>query len=476
MKKASWMTLGFVAIALGTGVDAGLWHESFRPHVGTVYAVGRHDLPPNSDAPVGGAPNSAPPAAILPNLGKPTWWNTSSADFHLEMSAASFLFPNDERLLAVKPNQAVYLMASAHQSLPSVVWQASKGGHVSSNDDSEIWRLGGRTVQMGIFRAKKPGVYTVRAVDGRESSVPITVLVGISRLLKKNAANASPASPLPKEGGVLPLPSTLTSDGSGHTGAVSYQEYPVVHGDWLPVSGTVPQGTTRVTVQMTSAQGNWTYRLPVSPSGQFSALLRSPFSGQVSVAYVTGLLEQLNQKGSYTFDPAYTEFVPKTLSRRNIALLNSGFMDGNLWPEGVWIAKTLDHRAGGGVAGAMAMSTFVSEYLHYNVPMGEGKIPYAFEDVTQAARQKLGVCMQYAEMTAVLLHDAGIPAQTVIGTVRNGSEHEWVQAEIDGRWIPLDPTWDAPIGGVSEVVTNDYALHLTTFAKDRTVQEVGSWQ
>ncbi len=152
-------------------------------------------------------------------------------------------------------------------------------------------------------------------------------------------------------------------------------------------------------------------------------------------------------------------------------------MDGNLWLRGQSIAKGIYQAAGGGLNGAAALSTYVSERLTYNLPMAEGKIPYSFEDVSEAAKSDLGVCMQYAEMLAVLLHDVDVPAQTVIGQVgSDDSEHEWVQADINGTWVSFDPTWDEPTGGDPPVVTNDYLANRNLFSHSRTVQVLGSWQ
>lgn len=479
MKAKTWQLLGLSILCVGGGmVDVGLWRHDARPKLGTVFAVGKHDLPPSTAVPLGGKPNTAPPASALPKRSLPAWWSSTSSSFRLEMTASSFLFPTDQRLLSVKPNQPVFLLASAKRSLNEVAWQASTGGTVRSDDAGQIWRLDGKTVQMGVFRARQPGVYTVRAVSEGKASVPIPILVGMNTLLSPKSLSSTTASPsLPASEGVLPFPRTMTPFQSGQAGHVAYEAYAVQQGNWIPVSGTVTNGARRITVQLTSAQGGtWTYRLPVSQDGRFAALLRSPFSGQVSLAFVSHWLTQLNQQGDYTFRTAYSVWVPKSLSKRKAALLDSAFMDGNLWPQGVQIAKAIDQAAGGGMAGAMALSTYVSERLHYNVPMGEGKVPYQFEDVSETARSDAGVCMEYAEMLAVLLHDAGIPAQTVVGLVRHGAEHEWVQADVDGAWVPFDPTWNAPIGGVEEVVTNDYALHASHFLRGRTVQEVGSEQ
>lgn len=54
-----------------------------------------------------------------------------------------------------------------------------------------------------------------------------------------------------------------------------------------------------------------------------------------------------------------------------------------------------------------------------------------------------GVCQDYAHVLIALLRSCNIPARYVSGLpVGEGTTHAWVQANLDGYWIGLDPTRD----------------------------------
>jgi len=35
-------------------------------------------------------------------------------------------------------------------------------------------------------------------------------------------------------------------------------------------------------------------------------------------------------------------------------------------------------------------------------------------------------------------------------------DHEWLQADVNGVWTPMDPTWDSPNQGINALLTNEY--------------------
>ncbi|AVX19933.1 Transglutaminase-like superfamily protein [Carboxydocella sporoproducens DSM 16521] len=62
---------------------------------------------------------------------------------------------------------------------------------------------------------------------------------------------------------------------------------------------------------------------------------------------------------------------------------------------------------------------------------------------TLASRK--GLCLDYANLTVALLRAASLPARVVVGQAydRIWYEHAWAEVLLDGKWQPLDPTWDA---------------------------------
>jgi transglutaminase superfamily protein len=65
----------------------------------------------------------------------------------------------------------------------------------------------------------------------------------------------------------------------------------------------------------------------------------------------------------------------------------------------------------------------------------------AFAPAAELARDRHGTCAGYAVLLTSLLRAANIPARLDMGLVYSGGifgGHAWVEARIDGRWVPLD--------------------------------------
>jgi len=68
-----------------------------------------------------------------------------------------------------------------------------------------------------------------------------------------------------------------------------------------------------------------------------------------------------------------------------------------------------------------------------------------FASAQEVARNPQGACAQHGVLAVALLRRLGVPARGVTGWMACGDAlglHFWVEAELDGRWIPLDPTFD----------------------------------
>lgn len=86
----------------------------------------------------------------------------------------------------------------------------------------------------------------------------------------------------------------------------------------------------------------------------------------------------------------------------------------------------------------------------------------------ESLRQRRGVCQDFSHLTLALLRSMGIPARYTsgyfhptdagIGETVAGESHAWIEAWL-GRWIPHDPTSDAPVAERHVVVAHgrDYA-------------------
>lgn len=60
-------------------------------------------------------------------------------------------------------------------------------------------------------------------------------------------------------------------------------------------------------------------------------------------------------------------------------------------------------------------------------------------DLEQLLTKRLGICFDYASLTAALLRYQGIPAKLVIGYADN-TYHAWNEIYVNGGWVRLDTT------------------------------------
>ncbi|OME71496.1 hypothetical protein BSK65_10675 [Paenibacillus odorifer] len=89
-----------------------------------------------------------------------------------------------------------------------------------------------------------------------------------------------------------------------------------------------------------------------------------------------------------------------------------------------------------GVAKTIAydMDLFNNDFTYVRGKILKGK-PAAYHTL----QLESGICESYAELTNQLLKVSGIPARVISAD----AEHAWTQAYVNGRWIDIDPTWDA---------------------------------
>jgi transglutaminase-like putative cysteine protease len=85
-----------------------------------------------------------------------------------------------------------------------------------------------------------------------------------------------------------------------------------------------------------------------------------------------------------------------------------------------------------------------------------------FASAQEVARNPVGACAQHGVLAVALLRRLGVPARGVTGWIALGETlavHFWVEAELGGRWIPLDPTFDqAPASAYRlKLITTDLA-------------------
>ncbi len=109
----------------------------------------------------------------------------------------------------------------------------------------------------------------------------------------------------------------------------------------------------------------------------------------------------------------------------------------------------------------VAIHDWVASNIQYDVEDSMALPVEKPQDALSVLRRKSGVCSGYSSLTAALLRASGIPARVVHGWARQWNQtwadllqnlpedllshgnHAWNEVFVDGRWIPVDVTWDA---------------------------------
>jgi len=104
---------------------------------------------------------------------------------------------------------------------------------------------------------------------------------------------------------------------------------------------------------------------------------------------------------------------------------------------------------------ALAISTWVSQNIYYDMDMFNNTAPYKVSAI-ETLENKRSVCQGYANLTAELLKAVNIPCKVVTGYAmglgtdgdwskvgKDVTNHAWNEAYIDGRWVIIDTTWNS---------------------------------
>jgi protein-glutamine gamma-glutamyltransferase len=93
---------------------------------------------------------------------------------------------------------------------------------------------------------------------------------------------------------------------------------------------------------------------------------------------------------------------------------------------------------------------FVSKYV--DDALGFAELP-----VAEIITRKKGDCTEHARLFAALARAAGVPTREVAGLMYMGDDvkafggHAWDEVVLDGRWVPVDPTWDETLADAAHL-------------------------
>ncbi len=123
---------------------------------------------------------------------------------------------------------------------------------------------------------------------------------------------------------------------------------------------------------------------------------------------------------------------------------------------------------------ALALELFVGEYV-------ADDYSHLFDSASQVAVNKVGDCSEHSVLLVALLRLNGIPARSAAGLFidsfnQKALGHMWVEAYIDGNWMPLDATMMAGKISPAHIKFADWNLQENEAASAQFLQAVGIWQ
>ncbi|NLP49832.1 transglutaminase domain-containing protein [Bacillus sp. RO1] len=112
-------------------------------------------------------------------------------------------------------------------------------------------------------------------------------------------------------------------------------------------------------------------------------------------------------------------------------------------PEIIKLAEELTADKDSNRAKAKAVYEYVAKNVSYDVQKYKNNEFEWDDSALKTLDSMTGVCQDYAYLAIALLRASGIEARYVEG--RAGSpwpgNHAWVEANLDGEWVEMDPTW-----------------------------------
>lgn len=120
---------------------------------------------------------------------------------------------------------------------------------------------------------------------------------------------------------------------------------------------------------------------------------------------------------------------------------------------------------------AQAVTDFVFTFIR------EKDYSVGFASALEVCRNPKGDCTEHGVLAVALLRKLGVPARGVLGWVavdRMLGMHFWVEVELQGRWVPVDPTLDqAPASAFHIALGSTDLADLGSLGWDRLVTALG---
>jgi hypothetical protein len=126
-----------------------------------------------------------------------------------------------------------------------------------------------------------------------------------------------------------------------------------------------------------------------------------------------------------------------------------------------WRDPAIVSRSARLLAGAGSDRERVDRLLRWVYRTLEKDLSTNISRASQVLARKVGDCTEHSLLLVALARAAGIPARPVAGVTYMGDElgrfgwHEWVEVELDGKWVQVDPSWSESIANATHIKLED---------------------
>ncbi|WP_327607490.1 transglutaminase domain-containing protein [Virgibacillus tibetensis] len=90
---------------------------------------------------------------------------------------------------------------------------------------------------------------------------------------------------------------------------------------------------------------------------------------------------------------------------------------------------------------AKAIYQYVTQHVAYDVEKAANDTFNIGDSALTTLESGIGICQDYAFLATALLRAIGMESHYVEGYA--GERHAWVEVNVDGNWLEMDPTWGA---------------------------------
>ncbi len=109
------------------------------------------------------------------------------------------------------------------------------------------------------------------------------------------------------------------------------------------------------------------------------------------------------------------------------------------------------------VAGSATPREKVTALNHWVYENLKKSLSTNLSTASQVLDHRTGDCTEHTVLLVALLRAIGIPAREVSGVMYMGDDymafgwHAWVEVELDGHWVQVDPSWDEPVSNATHL-------------------------